>query len=82
MMKRIAALFITIFLAVFVLGCAEEIPVKPTATPVETPTPTPTPTPAPTAPEEEILNVTIDDLAEVENLLNDLKELEDIQFDI
>jgi ABC-type nitrate/sulfonate/bicarbonate transport system substrate-binding protein len=85
-MKR-AALLLAIFLGVFVLGCAQEKSVEPTPTLTLTPTPTPTPTPIPTATpaetyEEELLNVTLDDLAEIESMLDDLNELEDIQFNI
>ena len=87
-MKRIA-LLLAIFLATFVLGCAEEKPVEPTPTPTLTPTPTPTPTSTPISTvtpaetyEEELLNVTLDDLAEIESMLDDLGELEDIQFNI
>jgi hypothetical protein len=77
-MKR-AILFLLIIFGLLVLGCAEKKPEireeTPTPMPAKTPMPTPTPTPTP----EDDLNVTLTD---IDQLLNELQELENIDFTI
>lgn len=81
-MKRVAAILLTIFLAAFVLGCAEQAKEKVVSqTPAGTTTPQ-TETTTQTTPEEEELTTVLNDLSEVESLLNDLKELENFNFEI
>jgi CBS-domain-containing membrane protein len=74
--KKAISLLLLIF-GLLVLGCVEKQPETKKETPVETPTATPTPTPTP-KPEVEIdVNLT-----DVDQLLNDLQELENIDFNI
>jgi len=80
-MKRVAAILATIFLAAFVLGCAEQAKEEVVSqTPAGTTSQTETTTQ--TTPEEEELTTVLNDLSEVESLLNDLKELENLNFEI
>ena len=77
-MRRWITLLLVFFLTFGLLGCAQKEETKVTPTTVKTPTPTQvqvTPEVTPTVD----VNSTIE---EIENLINELKELENISFNI